>query len=170
MAIKFRMTNLWVVLSLAVVSACSDPSEESRKIFADQGSWKTVVLHKDWSMDIPPGFEHVERTGADTKSGSIISKKENLEINYDIGAFSGPYANPARKRKYIWYRSGTRHDAKYDYALDYEKDGKIFFITYPDMGPANFYMRGNLDEKSIDRVMAIVLTFKKRPPEEPMHK
>lgn len=126
-----------------------------------QGGQAETIDLGSGTIDLPPGFVHKPGQGIDSKVGSFVSAKEQMEIHYDIGRMAGLYADPKEsKDRYVWFKEGDVGGARYYYALS-ARGVKGLYVTFPDAGPTNFYADVRT-EREIERVLNIVIKFSPR--------
>jgi hypothetical protein len=151
MRVHARCVVLIVLALLSLACEMADQSRELDLIYA-------VVT-------LPQGFRH-EWGGGDTPCGKLVSRDGKTVIEFDLGFYAGTYARPKEKGQ-AWFRKGVVDSIPYQIALDMwpSKTGvdKILYVTFPDLGPANFWSHVETED-DIDRITKIILELKARKP------
>lgn len=121
---------------------------------------KTLILPRPVPSSAPgnikllSGYIHERKKGIDTAVG-IISKKNGLEIRYDIGLLAGNITENKiadNKNEAVWYK---RQLVNNDYlSIAYFKDGQITASYYE--ASAIFFARVSSQEEIIDFLLMIM--------------
>lgn len=158
--IIFRIA-LWLFASSYVVA---NPSITPERIVFEAGSIAA------------PGYVVKEESGSDTSAvmGYLKHKTTSFRIDYSIFTYEFILADPEQLRsidKVVWSRRSGHGDAQAIATLVKELDGtRIFYISFPRRGPANFLAKVSSDsplsERQINEVTQIATTFRPRTEKE----
>ena len=144
-----------IPLILLLLSVGCKTSQESRELDL---VYATVTLPQGFKPEWEPG---------DTPRGRLVSRDGKIVISFDLGFYAGAYAHPKEKGQ-VWFRKGVVDAIPYQASLDRwtSKTGaleKTLYITFPDLGPANFWSEVETPT-DIDRITKIILELSPRKP------
>ncbi|MDQ2745635.1 MAG: hypothetical protein M3T96_00025 [Acidobacteriota bacterium] len=108
------------------------------------------------NIKLLPEYIHERKRGVDSARG-VISKKDGLVINYDIGRMAGNYANRKiveNKKNIVWQKQEKINDD--DLLIAYFKDGKI--VASFNKESANFFAETR-SEKDVADFLEIIKTY-----------
>jgi hypothetical protein len=97
---------------------------------------------------LPTCFRLKILQGIDSSVGEFVSSEVDLKITYDIGMMAGNYVNANSPNKQIF--QSVNQEFWYEF-----KDDHMCF-TFPDAGPANFFIEG---DAYFDDVLLIMKTL-----------
>lgn len=135
-----KKVNLLLLLSLLL--SCSKQ--------AKQGDFPTQselcpgsILHtfmvpgggNELSLQMPTCFRLKILQGIDSSVGEFTSSEVDLKITYDIGGMAGNYVNANSPNKQVF--QSVNQEFWYEYLDDH------MYFTFPNAGPANFFVEGD---------------------------
>lgn len=132
--------NLLGVLLLTILSSCSpmDLGADGRWDFrTGEFSWRSGTVR------LPPGWTYAERGSADSFTGAFVAPDGKRWLGFDIGGHAGLWAT----EKDCLFEERIVGDARvWTGQLCPDGDPQTtnrYAVTFPDSGPASFYMRAN---------------------------
>ncbi len=108
------------------------------------------------NIKLLPDYIHERKRGIDSAIGSI-SKKDGLNIDYDIGAMAGNYAERRiveNKENIVWQKQEKINDD--DLLVAYSKDGQI--VASFNKASANFFAETK-SEKDVEDFLEMIKTY-----------
>lgn len=127
-------------LLLATLSSCSPINVGS------EGRWDFQTGEFSWrsgTVRLPPGWTYAQRGSADSFAGAFVSPDGKRWIGFDIGGSAGLWAT---EEDCLFDESVVDNTRIWTAQLCRDKDTQTpnrYAVTFPDSGPANFYMRAD---------------------------
>ena len=116
------------------------------------------------TIDLPTGSWHRVEQGIDTAVGKVKLGGTDYSMDYDIGGLAGNYATYEVHQPFVWQKQDVKNGVRMDYSLR-DKDGrKTLFVSFPELGPANFWtdLRDSSDIEAILEIMRTVRPIARR--------
>ena len=85
-------------------------------------------------------------------------------LDFDIGWGSGNYAEAAGNRGYKWQKHENNEGTRMDYSLASGDGKEVLYVSFPSLGPANFY-GGIGDEEEVEAILKVMRTVRPTPPD-----
>jgi len=130
-------------------------------LFLAAGRPATQPVSPPGAIHLPDGYHHEPRQGIDSTVGRIW-KDGGLEIQYDIGALAGNYAQHIEHSDRLWSMKQVVNGRTVDIVKG--KDGRVVVSfaaddrTIGENYPANFWATVSSDE-DLAALLAIALTY-----------
>ena len=128
-------------------------------------AWATASVETDlggMTISMPKGFAHIIGQGLDSTVGKIQSVDGGISISYDIGPMAGVQARPPQAgdaHKTFWFREGKIGGTPVLTTLHGYNDGRlILYVSFPKLGPANFYTEVK-DAEHARRLETLIYSF-----------
>lgn len=164
-----RVTTLFhlVAISLLMLSSCGFIAQEAQAdlnrsevpSFTRNQKMSSILLPNGDQLKLPVGYEHETTQGDDSFTGSIQSDSRNFVMHYDIGGLAGEYV----KSDATEVEAESSVNANFVYAIQTSSNSPILSATFPERGPANFYMTiSSQDDDRIKTMLQILRTYEAR--------
>jgi hypothetical protein len=115
------------------------------------------------TIDLPRGSHHRMEQGVDTSVGSISLGGTQNTLEYDIGHLAGNYAAyDDREEFFVWHKQDVNDEIVMDYALRNVDGRQTLLVSFPDLGPANFWSDVH-DSSEIDAILGVMRTVRPSP-------
>lgn len=123
----------------------------------------SVNIHNFLTISLPKGSRHRIQQGIDSFTGQIKLGWLGKTMTYDIGFLAGNYAT-SELHTFDFQKQEVNNGVTMDYSIRKDRGQDILFISFPDLGPANFYTRigDPSDSEAILDVMRTVRPIKPR--------
>ncbi len=149
-----KVNLLWFLLILLSCSKQANQEAPTEQTELCPGA----ILHtfsvpgevENLSIQVPTCFRLAILQGIDSSVGEFISSEVDLKITYDIGVLAGNYVNANSPNKQIF--QSVNQEFWYEFI-----DNHMCF-TFPNAGPANFFVEGDAYFADVLLIMKSVQT------------
>ncbi|MBX3443545.1 MAG: hypothetical protein KF774_14155 [Planctomyces sp.] len=112
------------------------------------------------SLVLPPGSRHYADVGIDTWVGRIRLGGTPVTLTYDIGHVAGNYATYVDGNgPFVWTKRTEQDGIACDVSLHTANGSHTLFVSFPDLGPANFWCDVR-DDSQVDGILKILKTVR----------
>ena len=111
------------------------------------------------TIELPSGSHHNIDEGIDTWVGRIRLGGTRTTLDYDIGHLAGTHATYAANGPFVSTKQEVNDGVVLDYSLKQEDDHQMLFVSFPELGPANFSTEIH-DPSQIDAILVVMRTVR----------
>ena len=169
MDIKAVSATLVILFSINIIilGSCTTLSKDNILICRESKASSSIDNHNllriafpnGDSISLSPIYKHKRTQGDDSFVGLITSECENFVMHYDLGGLAGQYVQPNAPGA-VSERSINEH---FVYVIESSGDSTVISATFPNRGPANFYMFiDGKDDPRIETMIQILKTYEAR--------
>jgi len=119
----------------------------------------SVNIHNLLTISLPKGSRHRIQQGIDTLTGQIKLGWLGKTMEYDIGHLAGNYATNEHHAPFVFQKQEVNNGVTMDYSMRKDRAQYTLFVSFPDLGPANFYTRIG-DPSQSDAILDVMRTVR----------
>jgi hypothetical protein len=122
-----------------------------------------VVTIDALTIELPPGSRLRFDQGFDTEVGEVTSGGTQHTLKFDIGFLAGNAATDEMYVRFKWQKHEKIDGMQMDYALASRNGKDLLIVSFPSLGPANFWtpVENDDDVEAILKVMRTVRPLQK---------
>lgn len=118
----------------------------------------SVNIRDFLTISLPKGSRHRIQQAIDSFSGQIKLGWLGKTMEYDIGHLAGNYAT-SELHTFVFQKQEVNNGVTMDYSMRKDRAQYILFVSFPDLGPANFYTRIS-DPSHSDAILDVMRTVR----------
>lgn len=119
----------------------------------------SVNIRNLLTISLPKGSRHRIQQGIDSFVGQIKLGWLGKTMKYDIGHLAGNYATSKHHGPFVFQKQEVNNGVTMDYSLLKERAQYTLFVSFPDLGPANFYTQIS-DPSHSDAILDVMRTVR----------